>query len=285
MGESGLTNGIRLHYLDHGAAAEGAPPLLLLPGLTANAHAFDGLVQAGLTARFRGLALDLRGRGASDKPESGYTMADHAADVIGLLDALSLAQVVPVGHSFGGLLALYLAAHFPQRISRLVILDAALSAASPRTREQIRPALARLGQVYPSWEEYLALIKQAPYLAGWEWDPTVESYYRADVQTNPDGTVQARAHPTHIAAAIEGVLAEDWRAILAAVRQPVLLIQAPGPYGPPEAPPIVSAEQAAETAAILADCRLIQAPGNHMTMLYGPGAHTIVAAIDSFATG
>ena len=71
------TNNIQLHYLSH--PGEG-PTLVLLPGLTANAHAFDGLIQAGLSPRYRVLALDLRGRGLTDKPTTGYSMADHAAD-------------------------------------------------------------------------------------------------------------------------------------------------------------------------------------------------------------
>src|SRR5262245_59777895 len=79
------TNRIRQHFLAHPGDC---PAIVLLPGLTANAHAFDGLIQQGLSPRFRVLALDLRGRGESDKPAAGYTMADHAADVIGLLDAL-----------------------------------------------------------------------------------------------------------------------------------------------------------------------------------------------------
>ncbi|HEX8185076.1 MAG TPA: alpha/beta hydrolase, partial [Blastocatellia bacterium] len=79
-------NDIQLHYIDY---AGSEPVLVLLPGLTANAHAFDGLIQAGLNARFRVLAVDLRGRGLSDKPAVGYSMAQHAADVIALLDHLA----------------------------------------------------------------------------------------------------------------------------------------------------------------------------------------------------
>ncbi len=272
-------NGINLHYLDHPG---NGPLMVLLPGLTANCYAFDGLIQAGLCPRLHVLAPDLRGRGLSDKPANAYTMADHAADVISMLDALGHERVVMGGHSFGGLLTFYLAAHYPERIERVISIDAALAATLPRTRELIQPSLARLGQTYPSWEHYLALIKQAPYFSGWEWDPTVESYYRADVHVNPNGMVQARAHPEHIAAAIEGVLAEDWLAILRTVRQPVLLLQAPEPYGPPGTPPIVSAEQAQETVQYLANCRYVQVPGNHMTMLYGRGARQIVAEITAF---
>ena len=54
-------------------------------------------------------------------------MADHAADVVGLLDALGLDQVVLGGHYFGGMLALYMAAKYPERFSKLVIIDSAIS--------------------------------------------------------------------------------------------------------------------------------------------------------------
>ena len=79
------TNGIRLHYLDH--EGEGRV-LVLIPGLTANAHSFDGLVTAGLTKLGHVLALDMRGRGLSEAPASGYSIEDHGRDVLGLLDAL-----------------------------------------------------------------------------------------------------------------------------------------------------------------------------------------------------
>ena len=99
------TNGIRLHYLEHGGDG---PTLILTHGLTANAHSFDGLIGAGLATGIRVLSVDLRGRGESDKPESGYTMADHAADMLGMFDTLDIDSVILGGHSFGGLLTYYL---------------------------------------------------------------------------------------------------------------------------------------------------------------------------------
>jgi pimeloyl-ACP methyl ester carboxylesterase len=92
-------NGIRIHLADH---AGGEPPIVLLPGITANLHNFDGLIAAGLAPSFRVVALDLRGRGLSDKPAQGYSIAEHAADVIGVLDAIGLERVVladiPMAH-------------------------------------------------------------------------------------------------------------------------------------------------------------------------------------------
>jgi pimeloyl-ACP methyl ester carboxylesterase len=114
------TNGMQLHLVDY---ASDGPPLVLMPGLTGNAHFFDAMVADGLSSGFRVLALDLRGRGLSDKPETGYTMANHAADMVGLLDTLGLERVLLGGHSFGGLVACYVAAHFPERVERCVVLD------------------------------------------------------------------------------------------------------------------------------------------------------------------
>lgn len=272
------TNGIRLHIAD---TPGGSPPLVLVHGLTANCRAFD-VVVGHLAPRLRVLAPDMRGRGASDKPDAGYTMGDHAADVIGLLDTLGLDRIVMGGHSFGGLLSLYMAANYADRVERVVVIDAAISAASERTRELIRPALARLEQSYPSFEAYLDLLRRAPYYHGWEWDPAVEQYYRADVLTAPDGSVRPCSHPHHIAAAADGVIAEPWREHLSRVERPVLMLHATGPYGPPGAPPILSAEQAAETRALLPHCDYAHIPGNHMTMLYGEGARAIAGAILAF---
>ena len=104
------------------------------------------------------MALDLRGRGESDAPPSGYAMEEHARDVLGLLDALGLERVVMGGHSFGGLLTYWLAANHPERVERCVVIDAPASL-DPAIVDQIQPALARLGNVYPSWDEYVALVE------------------------------------------------------------------------------------------------------------------------------
>jgi pimeloyl-ACP methyl ester carboxylesterase len=208
-------------------------------------------------------------------------MADHAADIIALLDAFELERVVLGGHSFGGFLSMYIAARFPERVARLVVIDAGFAMASARTRDQIKPALDRLGQVSPSWEAYLASIKQAPYYSGW-WDEAIEDYYRADVRTNQDGSVQPRSRPGTIAAAMDGSLAEPWVELAGLIRQPALLVHSLGAYGPPGAPPVLTADAARETVAAIQDCRYVQVPGNHMTMVFGDGAREMAGAITAF---
>jgi pimeloyl-ACP methyl ester carboxylesterase len=268
------TNGIKLHYLD-GVGSE--PTLILMPGLTANAHAFDGLIQAGLSPRYRVLSIDLRGRGLSDKPETGYGMADHAQDILGLLDQLGIQKAILGGHSFGALLTFYLASHFPERVEKMVLLDAAAQM-HPNTREMLASAMSRLGQTFPSFANYLDLVKKAPYLAYWE--DTMLSYYEADVLENPDGTVTQRSNPLHIIEAVTNVLSEPWLEYMQNVNQPAILLNATGEYN--LGAPLLPKENALATVALMKNCTYQEVWGNHQTMLYGQGAKDIVQAITHF---
>lgn len=268
------TNNINLHYLDYGGQG---PTVVLTHGLSANAHCFDGLIAAGLTDHLRVLSVDLRGRGLSDKPATGYSMADHAADIVGLLDELGIETVIMGGHSFGGLLSMYMAANHSDRVAKLVILDAAGSL-HPDVRELIKPSLARLEKVVPSWEEFRTAMQAQPFLHG-EWDDALESYYRADVEIRPDGTVKPRSSPQALWSAADLAIDEPWTEHLARITQPALLVRAPEPYG---AAPIVPAAQAEETVAALANCTYVEASGNHMTMLFGDRASVVVDAMTDF---
>jgi pimeloyl-ACP methyl ester carboxylesterase len=271
------TNSITIHCLEF----EGdGPTIVLLPGLTANANSFGGLVDAGLSPALHVLALDLRGRGLSDHPESGYTIADHAADVVGLIDTLGLDTAIPVGHSFGGMLTYYLAANFPERFPRIVSIDAPAEI-DPMIMSQIKPSLERLGTPVASWEAYLSAVKAQPYFGDW-WDPLIEAYYRADVKTLDDGRVQARSHPETIQAVVEGTLEVDWTDVVSRVTQPTLTIRATGPYGPPGSPPILPKEKADRVISLLADPHPLALDGNHMSILFGQRAPALVSAILEF---
>ncbi len=273
-------NGLRTHYWD---APGDDPPLVLLHGLSANAYEFGGLLAAGLSPAFRVVAPDLRGRGQTDKPATGYRMADHAADVLALLDALGLERAVLGGHSFGAYLAIYLAAHHPARVVKLIVIDAALTL-NPRVGEMLKPSLDRLTQVSPSAEAYLSARRSAPDIGG-RWDASLEGYFRAELVKNPDGTVQSATSAPAIAQALQAVGAEPWRELVGRVRQPALLLNGLGSYGPPGSPPLVDEANARETAKAFPDCRYAQVPGNHLTMVFLEGAVTIRREIEAFVRG
>lgn len=276
-------NGIRQHYLDTGTGP-GGPVLVLVPGLTANAHSFEGLFAAGLGERLRVLAFDARGRGLSDRPEFGYRMEDHAADVLGALDALGLDRVVFGGHSFGGLLAYFVAANHPDRVEKAVVLDAPVEI-DPKILDQIAPSLARLDRTFASWDEYDAFIRAFPYWDGFTWNDQIQAYYRGDAEQVAAGTVRARARPEVIRAVIEGELAVDWLETVSRVTQPTLLVRATRPFGAPGSGPILPADSARRTLARLADGRLVEVDGNHVTFVFAPQAARTVEAIAAFVTG
>ena len=100
----------------------GAPAAVLLHGLGEGASSWD-LVEPRFSVRFRVVAVDLRGHGASDRPAE-YSFPLMRDDVIGVLDALGLVDVVLVGHSMGGTVAYLVASARPDLVARLVVEDA-----------------------------------------------------------------------------------------------------------------------------------------------------------------
>jgi pimeloyl-ACP methyl ester carboxylesterase len=274
-----VVDGIRIHCLD--TAADGLP-LVMMHGLTANAHFFDGLAQA-LAPEIRLISPDLRGRGLSDKPDSGYTLEDHAGDVIGLLNHFGIEGADIGGHSYGGLLTYHIARHHPDRVRRCVVLDTPIEV-DESILAQIKPSLDRLGKPVPSWDDYLASVKSQPFFHDW-WDPQIEDYYRADVMTNPDGTVQSRSHPDHIRQAAEGTIGPNWRDYLEEIETPVLVVRATQGFGPPGAPPILGAEEAREAVALLGHATLAEIDGHHYSFLFGEAVVQTAAEIKRFLEG
>ena len=273
-------HGVNIHYLD---TPGGSPPIVMLHGLSANAHCFAGLIAAGLSPTFRVVAPDLRGRGRTDKPATGYTMADHAGDVLALLDALGLDRVILVGHSFGGYVAIYIASNFPERVDKLVVIDAAITL-NPRVHELLKPSLDRLTRISPSVEAYLAEARDAPHLAGF-WDDHIEQYFRAEIQENADGTAQSATSASAIGQSMVGLRSEPWLDLVKSVKQPVLFLNAVGAYGPPGTPALVEPEYARATADAFPNVRYVVVPGNHMTMVFGPGALAVNREIERFVSG
>jgi pimeloyl-ACP methyl ester carboxylesterase len=216
----------------------------------------------------------------SDKPATGYAVGDHAADVKALLDALRIERAVICGHSYGGVVSMHLAAHYQKCFEKVVLIDSAAGLINSETRALIQPSLARLGKSVPSWNEYVRSIKQAPFFVDW-WNPTIESYSRADVEDLEDGSVMPRSHPDHINV-MELAEREPWAELVRSIRQPLLILRAVEPFGANGAPPLLSESAARSTIDAVTRGHYAEIPGNHMTMLFGLGAARIVAEINSF---
>lgn len=172
-------------------------PIVCVHGITANCRSWDVLASA-LTPKHRMLAMDLRGRGRSDKPPSGYSLAHHIQDIMCLMDDLGMEQAVLMGHSLGAFISLVFAAQHPDRTDRIILVDGGGKLSSDQLNKvfaAIKPALDRLEQVFPSADAYIEAMKSAPYIH--PWSPAIESYYRYELE-EVNGGVKTNIDPVHI---------------------------------------------------------------------------------------
>jgi len=130
-------NGLKLHYIDWGGTGA---PILFLPGLGDSVDSFDSLATR-FTDRFHVWGLTRRGQGQSDKPTSGYDPRILAADIRSFMDAVGVQRATLIGFSVAGNEMTQFATLYPDRVDRLVYLDAADDyksgyelATNPRTR-------------------------------------------------------------------------------------------------------------------------------------------------------
>jgi len=171
--------------------------ILCIHGLTANSRFWDCLASA-LASHHKVIAMDLRGRGFSDKPPSGYSIEHHCKDVLALIDDLGLERPVLMGHSLGAFISLVFTAQYPQRVDRLILVDGGGKLSENQMAKVfvgIKPSLDRLGQIFPSFKDYVLQIKQAPFLQ--PWNSYMETYFRYEVE-EVEGGVRSRVHPKHI---------------------------------------------------------------------------------------
>jgi pimeloyl-ACP methyl ester carboxylesterase len=182
--------------LSIGRAGDGPDPVVCLHGITAQHRAFTSAARHVGPAR--GLVgVDLRGRGDSDKPDSGYGLEAHAGDLVRVLDHLGLENATVAGHSMGAFVALKAALLFPERIRALVLLDGGwprtetpseeeMTEEQRREAEAIQEGLARafsrLDMTFETPEAYLDFWFPDQDLKMDDLPPDLADYYRYDLQ-------------------------------------------------------------------------------------------------------
>jgi pimeloyl-ACP methyl ester carboxylesterase len=235
-------------------------------GLTSNHTAWYPIAGV-LAGRQRLIAHDLRGRGDSEKPEKGYSLAEHSADVLGLLDHFGLERAVVMGHSLGAHIGVHFASHHPARVAKLVLVDGGLDVRA-EVFDSIAPSVNRLGVEFPSVEMFLAIVQTLPMFAG-RWNEHLARHFTYDVEPGPGGGVRSKVAKHAIeeeVANLERTRLWAWHHRIAA---PTLLLRAPdGLLAADDC--LMTQEEAEAMAHAIPDCRLVVVPGtNHYTILLG----------------
>ena len=238
---------MRLHVHDWGPA--GAPPVLCLHGVTSWGGRFRRLAQERLGA-YHVFAPDLRGHGVSDW-EPPWNLGTHTDDLVDTLDALHLEHVDVVGHSFGGRLALELAARKPERVGRLVLLDPAVWVPPQIALE--RAELSRVDESYASVDEAIDARLAANPLTRRD---LVAEELPHHLRLGDDGRWRARYARSAVVAAY-GEMAKA--PPLDRVTAPTLLVRGRDSEVVPDALVDIVLES-------MAHCELVTVPGGHIVM-------------------
>jgi lipase len=170
---------------------DAAPTVLLIHGVTASHLSWPFVAQR--LPEVRVVAPDLRGRGRSNDLSGPAGLAAHARDMVAVLDVLGVERAVVVGHSMGAFVALVLGDLYPERVSRVVLVDGGLPLDLPAgmgTDDIIRlvlgPTAERLAMRFASVEAYLDFWRAHPAFRR-DWTPELEAYLAYDlVGAEPD---------------------------------------------------------------------------------------------------
>ncbi|PLP55730.1 alpha/beta hydrolase [Mesorhizobium loti] len=223
------------------------PSLLFFHGITSNSAVFTPLM-ARLSDRFTTIAVDQRGHGLSDKPESGYEANDYADDIAALIRTLDRGPAILVGHSLGARNSVTAAARHPDLVRSVIAIDftpyiesEALDALETRVN-----AGSRLFEDVKAVEAYLAA--RYPNIPADAIRIRAESGYQ-----RVDGGLRPLASPSAMAQTAKGLRADLTQAYRD-VTKPVLIVRG-------ELSKLVSPAALAKTSRLRPDLPVVVVPG------------------------
>ena len=248
-----LGNGLTLSYLER---AGGSEPLVLLHGITDSAMTYEPLAEK-ISERFKVYALDFRGHGESDKPDSLYDTEAYADDVRHFIREVVGGPVLLEGHSLGGAVSVQVGATAPELVSGLILEDPPLYFVNGIN--EIYTALfegivvmattIQDGSQTPAhWFEVMADAPD-PYSG----KPGIETMGEERIRLRLESIGQMK--PKALRDAIDGSLKWDTDSVLAKLECPVTLL-----WGDPAIGAVMTGEEVDQAVSVIADCRAVQAP-------------------------
>ena len=265
---------------DFAATIQGA--ILCIHGLSANLQCWGQMAESLRTGHPL-MAMDLRGRGHSDQPPTGYSLAAHGEDIRCVLDALGIERITLMGHSLGAYISLAFAAAYPERMNRLILVDGGGDLPPEQwelVNQAIKPALARLGKVFPSFDEYAAPLKHSPLFQ--PWTEVLENYFRYEIIA-VDGGIRSRINPDNIWEEAENLAKADIASLYSQVACPTLVMRATeGLFIKEDV--VLPVETAARMIRQIPQARLFDVAGtNHYSIVFYPHAGRDQAIADFVA--
>jgi len=211
-----------LHFRDSGE--EGLTTCLLLHGIGDSGAVWDGVVLP-LQGRHRVISVDLRGHGESSwDPDGHYTVQDYFDDVLRAVELLRLGNLIIIGHSLGGEIALRIAAARPERIARLILVD--FGPGRDRVaREAIETAVKNGIRNYHSIEDYACRLMERQPLTSPE---TARYLAHVSLRACLDGKFVPTTDPRIVSTDLERTADSEIWGMLKAVRCPTLVIRGNG---------------------------------------------------------
>jgi pimeloyl-ACP methyl ester carboxylesterase len=247
-------DGVHLRVRRHDGDRE--PSFLLVHGLASNALLWDEVAAELAKAGHGSYAVDLRGHGESDLPDTGYDAGTAAADLAAVATALELRDLVVAGQSWGGNVVVRLAAEHPALVKALVLVDGGWNDLSTQfdTWEECAKALRPPDLDGVRVEQMRGFLRRAHP----DWSPAAVEATVANLRVLPDGTLARRLPiPRHME-----IVRDMWddppQRFYAALAMPVLLV----PAVPADQERAARSRARVEAAArALADATIREYPG------------------------
>ncbi len=264
---------------------EASADVLLIHGVTSSHLAWSFVVDR--LPGVRAIAPDLRGRGGSNGLEGASGMRQHADDIAATLDALGIGRILVVGHSMGAFVGLVFAHLYPERVSRLVLVDGGLPLDVPDGLDAdglvaaiLGPTAARLSMRFADTRDYLDFWRGHPAFQN-EWTPQLEAYFAYDLVDDGEGALRpATSYRTTVEDTVDMNTGSSLPDAIADLSHPTRLItvsrglrdEIPGLYAPEHIGRML------ETSPIIRHERIDDL--NHYTIVMSdPGADVVAAVV------
>ena len=253
---------LNLHYLEWGDI--GAPPVVMIHGLTGNAHAFD-LLAPHFVPRYHVISVDVRGRGGSDWVADGdYSNDAYVADLEGLRQALGFERFSLVGTSMGGRISLTYAGTFPERVERTVLNDIGPEV-DPRGGSRIASSSRDAITTFATVEEVMAWHRENRVGFSALSDVQQQTAAAHAVKALPEGGYTWKMDPAVRSDPRRPDPEVSWK-LARRISGPVLLVRG-------GASDLLSPEIAQRMVTEMQDCRMVEVPGvGHAPTLMEPEA-------------